>query len=68
MKHFIYNDRCGLGYRKTVSVYYLLLHYPTRDLHSSYKLAINNCIVIQTILVSYLNAFENREVHKWSDN
>ena len=34
--------RAGLGCRKMVSVYYFLLHYPTRDLQRSYKLVINN--------------------------
>ena len=51
-EHFIYNGGCGISVLrclkelawviKTVSVYYFIIYYPTRDLQRSYNIAINN--------------------------
>ena len=48
----VFERRAGFGYRSTVSVYHFLLHYPTRDMQISYKLAFSypNNSVIRTFL------------------
>ena len=59
----VFKRRAGFAFRLTVSVYYFLLHYPTRDMQISYKQAFsypNN--------FSYPYIFENRKVQRWLDN
>ena len=48
---------------------YFLLHYPTRDMQVSYKLAFsypNNFSYLNNF--NCPNVFENQEVQRWSDN
>ena len=58
----VFKSTADLGYRLTVFVYYFLLHYPTRDLQRSYRLAIN-----YSKNFSYPNIFENQNGHRGLD-
>ena len=61
--------RAGLGYRKTVTVYYFLLHYPTRDLQRSYAYtSYKQRSEIKTILVIQMLLKIEKYVHRWPDN